>query len=383
MSPFVAGPSGPSAPPEAARAVEVALGDRAYTVHVVPGAFDGLGAAVHALFGARPAVVVTDDRVGPLWAEALASELATVGVGCRRVVLPAGEVHKTLATWSLALDGLLAAGVDRRTPVVALGGGVVGDVAGFAAASALRGLPVVQVPTTLLAMVDSSVGGKTGVNHARGKNLIGAFHQPRLVWAGLQTLSTLAPRVRDAGLGEVLKTGLVADRALVDRLERGGGEAARSVAELGELVARCVAAKAAVVADDEREAGRRLILNAGHTVGHALEQVLGFGALEHGEAVAVGLVIETAWGEARGVSERGLAARVGGLVRGLGLPDPRRWAGREELVEPLVAAMQADKKADGDAVVVPVVKAPGEVVAVRAEAEALRALARALVRPAR
>src|SRR5688572_22178139 len=191
--------------------VTVALGDRSYPVVVAPD-FAGLGEAFDRAKLPRRAVIVTDDTVGPLWVKAV--EAALPGRTLTIVTLPAGEAHKTVATWATALDAVLDAGIDRRTPVVALGGGVVGDIAGFVAASALRGVPFVQIPTTLLAMVDSSVGGKVGVNHPRGKNLVGAFHQPRLVWAALSTLATLDPAERVAGLGEVVKTALIADEEL-------------------------------------------------------------------------------------------------------------------------------------------------------------------------
>ena len=242
----------------------VALGDRAYDVCLAAD-FVGIGEALRlALPGTKRVVVVTDDTVEPLWCDALEAALQLPGM---RVVLPAGESNKTVQTWSQCVDAILNAGVDRRTPVVALGGGVVGDIAGFAAATALRGLPFVQVPTTLLAMVDSSVGGKTGVNHPNGKNLVGAFHQPRLVWAALNTLSTLEKVERIAGLGEVLKTGLLTGGELWTLLQTHAPLlAAGDVEATRHAVGLCVRAKADVVAQDEREGGIRAILNAGHTL---------------------------------------------------------------------------------------------------------------------
>jgi 3-dehydroquinate synthase len=334
--------------------VQTQLG--AYDVCVRP-TLHGLGEAVAAVSRSPRAVLVTDDTVGPLWADA--AERALAGVDLVRLVIPAGERNKHRDTWWGLVDGLLEARVDRRTPVIALGGGVVGDLAGFAAAATLRGLPVIQVPTTLLAMVDSSVGGKTGFNHPLGKNLVGAFHQPVLVWAALETLQTLEPRARNAGLGEAVKHGLIDDAALFERLESDAAAVADGHPDvLAEVVAACVRSKAGVVADDEREKGRRAILNAGHTVAHAIEQVAGYGAWFHGEAVAMGLVAETAWAEDTGLTEEpGLARRVSDLVDALGMPSaiPDLDATRLE------AAMRVDKKTHGDMLRVPAPMRVGEV----------------------
>jgi shikimate kinase / 3-dehydroquinate synthase len=323
--------------------VRVALGPRSYPVEIRPD-LTGLGAAVRRTTGAARAVLVTEERVSPHWAAACIDALApAVAVG-EPVVLPAGEAHKSLETWSRCVDALLRRGVDRRTPVVALGGGVLGDVAGFAAATTLRGLPLVQVPTTLLAMVDSSVGGKTAVDHPLGKNLVGAFHQPALVWAALETLSTLPDRDRRAGLGEVVKTALLGDAALFAHLEAHAGPVGRGEPEaLAPVLARCAALKAEVVARDEREAGWRAILNLGHTLGHALEAALGFGALHHGEAVGIGLVAEARFGVARGWTAPGVPDRVAALLEALGLPT--RWPAVDG--GDVARAIGVDKKRDG------------------------------------
>lgn len=347
-----------------AAVIEVALGERSYAVRVEP-SLTGLGAAVRAL-GARRVALVTDDVVAPLWAAAAVDALALPVVS---VVLPAGEGNKTVSTWSTCVDALLAARVDRRTPVVALGGGVVGDVAGFAAASALRGVPLIQVPTTLLAMVDSSVGGKTGVNHPLGKNLIGAFHQPSLVWAALETLATLPARELRAGLAEVVKAALIADPALLAELEaRVDALAAGDVSALAPIVSRCVRIKADVVAADERESGWRAVLNAGHTVGHGLEVTAGFGALLHGEAVAIGLVLETEWAVRVGhCGDRALPDRLRRLLAGLGLPIAPPELPRERVVD----AMRLDKKAQGDMLIVPVPASIGQMRLIELPAERL------------
>lgn len=336
--------------------VNVALGERAYDV-VVTRALQGVGAAVRGVSASERVFVVTDDRVAPLWADALEAELAGAGLTATRVVVPQGEAGKHRDTWWSIVDGLITGGVDRRTPVIALGGGVVGDLTGFAAASALRGLRFIQVPTTLLAMVDSSVGGKTGFNHPRGKNLVGAFHQPRLVWAALDTLSTLEPRDWRAGLGEVVKTALIADADLFAQLERDASALRDGDFEaLAPVVARCVEVKAEVVAEDERESGRRAILNAGHTVGHAYETALGYGALLHGEAVGIGLVAEAAWAVRVGLCEDpGLPERVARLLEALGLPAEQPNADTADLV----SAMRVDKKAGANMLTVPIVPRVG------------------------
>lgn len=338
--------------------VTVPLGERSYQVVVVDEGFAGLAAALAAAGLPRRGILVTETHVEPLWAEALRAALPDHALST--VVLPAGEAHKTVDTWATCVDALLRAGVDRRTPVLALGGGVLGDVAGFAASAALRGVPLVQLPTTLLAMVDSSVGGKTGVNHPLGKNLVGAFHQPRLVWAALDTLTTLDPAERVAGLGEVVKTALIGDADLLDRLERDAAALRRGDPHaLAPVVARCVQIKAEVVGRDEREGGWRAVLNAGHTVGHAYEQAMGFGALRHGEAVALGLVAETAWAARRGLCEdAALPARLARILAALGLPTSPPPVSEERLLE----AMTVDKKAVADRLVVPVPARAGRMV---------------------
>jgi 3-dehydroquinate synthase len=295
----------------------------------------------------RPAVVVTDDRVGLLWADAVARRLRSGVLGT--VVLASGEANKTVATWSVCVDRLLSLGVDRKTPVVAVGGGVLGDVAGFAAAATLRGLPLVQVPTTLLAMVDSSVGGKVAVNHPSGKNLIGAFHPPRAVWAALETLSTLPPDELRCGWGEVLKTALVADPDLFERLERGP-------VGVVDAVERCVRAKARIVGADEREDGPRIVLNAGHTVAHALEAAVG-PSLRHGEAVAIGLVVEARHAVRLGVcADPDLPERIARAARAAGLPTEPPPVGGDRLL----AAMRLDKKSSADKIRVPLPVRVGE-----------------------
>ena len=341
-----------------AATVPVRLGARSYRVSITPDGLEHLGAEMARRLppnGPQTRVgLVSDDTVMGLHGPAAGASLKAAGYEVAQVTFPAGEVHKHLGTWQSVVDGLLEAGLQRGAPVVALGGGVVGDLAGFAAASLHRGCPVVQVPTTLLAMVDASVGGKTGVDHAVGKNLVGAFHQPSLVHAALGTLATLPEREYVAGLGEVVKYAL---------LEPGGSLLARLEAEpeailarqpevLHPLVRRCVALKAAVVEADEVEAGARRQLNLGHTMGHALEVHTGYGTWRHGEAVALGLLAAIRVGTALGDCPAALEARVARVLGALGLPtDPAL------LLDPaVIARVASDKKMSGHAVhfVVPV-----------------------------
>lgn len=334
----------------------VELGSRAYDVRI-GGSLAGLGGALAGRFRAGRALVVTDSRVSVWWGTAVDDELTSAGLQVAWIEVPDGEIHKHQATWWSIVEGLLAARPDRHTPVVALGGGVIGDLAGFAAAVTLRGLPLVQVPTTLLAMVDSSVGGKTGFNHDAGKNLVGAFYQPRLVWAATETLSTLDDRERRSALAEVVKHALI-DGDWLDWLEANAtalrdGEAIATA----EVVRRSVRCKAAVVAADELETGRREVLNLGHTVGHAIEAVAGFGAMPHGEAVGLGLIAEQAWAERAGLAEPGLTARLVRLLDALGLPTSAPSLSADAMND----AMGLDKKAEGATLRLPVCASPGVV----------------------
>jgi len=274
-----------------------------------------------AAVGSGPLALLTDWEVGPLHADAVEAALVAAGREVVRVTLPSGEVRKDVRPVLDALDRLLDAGWQRSAPVVALGGGVLGDMAGLVAALCLRGVPFVQVPTTLLALVDSSVGGKVGVNHRSGKNLIGAFWQPALVAADLAFLDTLADRQLRAGFGEVVKTALLGDPELFAMLEADPDRyLRRDPGALMDAVARCVAVKAAIVAADAREAGVRRCLNLGHTFGHAVEAAAGYGRILHGEAVAIGLVASAELAARAGVGPTDLADRLRSLLTRLGLP---------------------------------------------------------------
>jgi shikimate kinase/3-dehydroquinate synthase len=319
------------------------------------GRLGGLVAARHG--GARAALVVDsaiDARYGP---EAEAS-LRAGGLDPHRIAVPAGEGSKSMEGLSRLYDALLGAGLDRGSPVVALGGGVVGDLAGFAAATLFRGVPLVQVPTTLLAQVDSSVGGKTGINHPAGKNLIGAFHQPSLVFADTSYLASLPARDLRAGLAEVVKYGVIADADLFASLERNAGQLLAGDPEaLRGAVRRCCEIKAAVVAADEREtSGARAVLNFGHTFGHALERLTGYEEMRHGEAVAVGMVVAARLSALLGLCDATVPDRIAGLLARLGLPTTHAFS-----PEAIVDAARTDKKVRSGAIHLLLVEAVGRV----------------------
>ena len=289
--------------------VNVALGERSYAIHIGQGLLASLPSLLADLAISRIALV-TNSTLAPLFLDTVQTALAGAGVRVVPIVLPDGEAHKTLATWSSVLDQMLAARLDRKSAVVALGGGVIGDIAGFAAATFQRGIALIQIPTTLLSQVDSSVGGKTGVNHPLGKNMIGAFYQPRLVVIDTGTLSTLPERELRAGLAEVIKYGLIGDAPFFDWLEINMPLLlARDPGALAHAIEVSCRHKAGVVARDETEQGERALLNLGHTFGHAIETGLGYGEWLHGEAVAAGSV---------------LAARLSSRLGWLGSKDEER-----------------------------------------------------------
>ncbi|MGD0719509.1 MAG: 3-dehydroquinate synthase [Roseiarcus sp.] len=340
-----------AAPPPAAaiREVEVALGARAYKILIGEGLIGAAGAHLARLAPGAHCAVVTDQNVAALHLGPLARSLAEAGLRHTQIVVPPGESSKSYACFAEVCDGLLAAHVERRDLVVALGGGVVGDLTGFAAASVRRGLRLVQIPTTLLAQVDSSVGGKTAINSVHGKNLVGAFHQPSLVLADTGALDTLSAREFRAGYAETLKYGLIADVGFFEWLEsRWRDVFAGGPARLHAVATSC-AAKALVVAADETEQGERALLNLGHTFGHALERLTGYdGArLVHGEAVAIGMACAFRFSRALGYCSGQDAVRVENHLRAVGLPTRiREIAGLEADPEAILAAMRQDKKVE-------------------------------------
>ncbi|HYD47583.1 MAG TPA: 3-dehydroquinate synthase [Terriglobales bacterium] len=306
---------------QGATAITVALGDRSYQVEVGSGLLPRLGDRLREVLPAAPVHVITNPTVAAIYYDIAAAALAEAGFQPHKVEIGDGEQHKNLATLATIYDRILAFGSERSAAVLALGGGVVGDIAGFAAATVLRGVPYVQVPTTLLAQVDSSVGGKTAINHKLGKNLIGAFYQPRLVVIDLATLATLPRRELLAGLAEVIKYGAILDAALFDRLEQQlAALLALSPEIAGEVIARCCAIKADVVSRDERESDWRAVLNFGHTLGHALEAVTEYRRFLHGEGVAIGMVGAARLSQRLGLCDRSAADRLATLLGRAGLP---------------------------------------------------------------
>lgn len=298
----------------------VGLGTAAYTIHIGPGLLVR-GDLIRAVLPQARAVVITNDVVGPLYLSKFRGSLERAGVEVLPIVIRDGESFKTWETLNEIFNALLVARCERKTALVALGGGVVGDLVGFAAATYLRGVPFVQVPTTLLAQVDSSVGGKTGINHPLGKNMIGAFHQPRVVMADLDTLDTLPRREFSAGLAEVIKYGILGDAPFFDWLEVNlGALLDRDRAALAHVVQRCCRNKADIVEQDERESGRRALLNLGHTFGHAIEAALGFGTWLHGEAVAAGMVLAARVSRKLGCLTDSDVGRIEQLLARAGLP---------------------------------------------------------------
>ena len=320
--------------------LEVALGDRSYPIHIGPGLLGDPQWLTPHLAG-RQVMVVTNETVAPLYLEKLTQGLAD-DLEVRSLVLPDGEATKTLAHVERIWDALLAAGFNRRCTLIALGGGVTGDMVGFAAACYQRGVAFVQVPTTLLAQVDSSVGGKTGVNHPRGKNMIGAFWQPRAVLVDTDTLVTLPPRELSAGLAEVLKYGLIRDVDFLAWLEAEMTALRRlDAAALTRAIERSCALKAEIVAEDETEQGVRALLNLGHTFGHAIEAHQGYGHWLHGEAVGTGMLMAAELSCRLGWLGEAEVARVRTLIEAAGLP---LAAPVEMGVDDFLTIMRLDKK---------------------------------------
>ena len=330
------------------RRLAVALGGAGYDVVVGDGLLARAGALLAPVLPQKRAVVVTDATVAPLHLPTLLRGLEATAIETRTVTVPPGETSKNLTQYGEVVDQLLEGGIERRTAVIALGGGVVGDLAGFAAATTLRGLPFVQAPTTLLSQVDSSVGGKTGINTRHGKNLLGAFHQPRMVLADTATLATLPPRELRAGYAEVAKAGLIGDAAFFAWCEANGAAVIAGDREAqAEAVLRACAFKAQVVGSDEREekpSDGRALLNLGHTFGHALEAELGYGTILHGEAVAVGMGLAFRLSARLGLCTEADAGRVIAHLEAVGLPAELALLNRRLSAGRLIFHMRRDKK---------------------------------------
>ena len=298
--------------------VEVKLAEPSYPVYIGAGLLGTQHPAIRVHEGST-ALVVSNETVAPLYLEALKESLADADI--HTLVLPDGEQFKTLEHWSQIIDKLVAVRATRDATVITLGGGVVGDMGGFAAASYMRGIRFIQIPTSLLAQVDASVGGKTGFNHPQGKNLVGAFHQPAAVLIDIETLETLPEREFSAGLAEVVKIAAVRDGEFLQWLEDNSTAIIdRDPDALTNMIRQSVANKATVVAEDEREAGVRALLNFGHSFAHALETLTGYKTYLHGEAVAIGMMVASRLSEQRGLCSAGISARLGRLMHSFGLP---------------------------------------------------------------
>jgi 3-dehydroquinate synthase len=340
------------------RSLNVALDERAYDIHIGRGLIDR-GDLLASVLKRKRAVVISNEVVAPLYAARVLAALDSVDVAHQLVVLPDGEAHKDWPTLNLIFDALLGARVERSTTLIALGGGVIGDMVGFAAATYQRGVPFIQVPTTLLSQVDSSVGGKTAINHPLGKNMIGAFHQPKLVLADIDTLDTLPERELKAGLAEVIKYGLIRDREFFDWLEINMPRLlARDADALAFAIERSCRNKAEVVIEDETETGVRALLNLGHTFGHAIETGLGYGEWLHGEAVAAGTLMAAELSRRLGWLGDADIARIRGIhaAAGLALRGPRLGVDR------YLELMSHDKKVEAGKLRLVLLRAIGDAV---------------------
>jgi 3-dehydroquinate synthase len=322
--------------------LNVDLGNRSYPIHIGPGLLNQPELLLPHLAQKR-AVIVTNTVVAPLYLDKLTATLQSAGVDILPVILPDGEAYKNWETLNLIFDALLTHRAERKTTLIALGGGVIGDLTGFAAASYQRGVPFIVVPTTLLSQVDSSVGGKTGINHPLGKNMVGAFYQPQVVLADTDTLNTLPDRELSAGLAEVIKYGLISDLPFLEWLENNMPKLlARDPEALRYAIARSCQNKAQVVAADERESGVRAHLNLGHTFGHAIETGMGYGNWLHGEAVSAGMVMAADASQRMGWLSAADVERTRALIRAARLPDVAPNLG----VETYLDFMGHDKKVE-------------------------------------
>ena len=338
--------------------LQIDLGERSYAIHIGSGLL-GQASTWQGLPRSAQCLLVTNTTVGPLYAQAVSRSLAALHKEVIVVELPDGEAHKTWHTLQTVFDTLLERGCDRKTVLYALGGGVVGDLVGFAAACYMRGVPFVQIPTTLLAQVDSSVGGKTAINHPLGKNMIGAFYQPQRVICDLDALKTLPDREWSAGLAEVIKYGPIADMAFLDWIESDlDALMRRDTNAVARAVRRSCEIKAEVVGQDERESNLRAMLNFGHTFGHAIEAGLGFGVWLHGEAVGCGMVMASELSCRLGLVDRAFVQRLTQLIARAGLPTRGPRLGAAEYL----AHMRVDKKAQAGEIRFVLIDGPGRAI---------------------
>ncbi|WP_395024098.1 3-dehydroquinate synthase [Comamonas odontotermitis] len=342
--------------------VHIDLGDRSYPIVIAGGAMS-LVDTFAACPKAALALIVSNETVAPLYAERLQRALSGRYPQVQVLQLPDGEAHKNWHTLQTIFDALLQSGADRKTVLFALGGGVVGDMTGFAAASFMRGVPFVQVPTTLLSQVDSSVGGKTGINHPQGKNMVGAFYQPQMVVCDLDSLDTLPARELSAGLAEVIKYGPIADMAFMDWLEANmDALMARDKQALAHAVRRSCEIKADVVSKDEKEADLRAILNFGHTFGHAIEAGMGYGVWLHGEGVGAGMVMAAELSQRLGLVDSAFVQRLRALIERAGLPVQGAILDAQDNAGRYLQLMRLDKKSQAGAIRFVLIDGPGKAV---------------------
>ncbi len=353
--------------------LQVALAERSYEILVGDGLLAGAGKLLLPHLPSRRAVIISDETVAPLYAAALRASLEAEDIRCDVLSVAAGEGTKSFAGLENVCEQLLALAPDRRTTLIALGGGVVGDLVGFAASILLRGVPFIQVPTTLLAQVDSSVGGKTAINSRSGKNLIGSFYQPQLVLADLRTLTSLSPRHLRAGYGEILKYGLMMDATFYGWcLEHANALLAGDVEVLQQAVLACCRMKAQIVAADEREAGSRALLNLGHTFGHALEAELGYSdALLHGEAVAIGMVMACRLSSRMGLLDAAIEPQLVAHLKQVGLPTSPLDISHTWDADRIAAHFVRDKKAENGMLTFVLLKSVGTACVVKQVDEAV------------
>ena len=352
--------------------VNIVLGDSCYPISIGPGLFSQPTTYQQVKVSAT-AVIVSNSTVAPLYAAQLKAALQNQFARVLLCVLPDGEAHKNLSTLQLIFDLLLENGCDRKTTLFALGGGVVGDMTGFAAATYMRGVPFVQVPTTLLAQVDSSVGGKTGINHPLGKNMIGAFYQPQLVVCDLDVLKTLPPREMSAGLAEIIKYGPIADMAFLEWIERHLDDLMVGEPKaLAYAIERSCQIKADVVGQDEREQGLRAILNFGHTFGHAIESGLGYGQWLHGEGVGCGMVMAAHLSRRLGLIDAAYVARLTKLIDRAGLPVKGPILSASDNSGRYLELMRVDKKAQAGEIRFVLIKPHGSAVVMAAPDSVVR-----------
>ena len=335
--------------------IHVDLGAHDYDIEIEAGLLPQIGAKVAKLLPkAKKAAIISDTNVAPLYAAKLEASLAAAGLGVVKVIIEAGEQSKNMTVLSSVLEQLAQGGLTRSDVVLTLGGGVVGDLGGFAAASYMRGVAFVQVPTSLLAQIDSSVGGKVAVDLAAGKNLAGAFYQPKAVFIDTDLLATLSTRFLHDGLAEAIKYGCIKDAALFDKIAGFANDAAL-LANIDDIVAICCAIKARIVEQDEFDTGLRMLLNFGHTLGHAVEQHFGYSGFTHGEGVAIGMYQLTKRTEELGLTPTGSAERIKGVLQKYNLPIDAGVAKSE-----LLDTMARDKKKNGNSITIIILRAIGE-----------------------